>query len=155
LDFVILYATVSGNAEMVAFDVKDNLPGDATAEIHDVGTFSPESMVAGPLYIIVSATHGDGELPESAQAFVDQATAKQVRLDDVRFAMFGLGNSTYLDFNNGSKRLDAFLRDIGAERVGPYGLHDAVSLDDPSADAIEWMREVLRGTRAQDDRMAG
>lgn len=45
-------------------------------------------------------------------------------LKDVKYAVFGLGDSGYLYFNEAAKRIDERMAQLGAKRIIPIGMGD-------------------------------
>ena len=71
----VLYGTESGNAEMAAEEIVAAL-GDARAvDLQDIG---PDDLDPTTVYLVLCSTYGDGELPASAQPFVDALHAQQI-----------------------------------------------------------------------------
>lgn len=139
----ILYGTESGNAELLASDVSDELEGSHSVVFGDLGDFDPSGFDDSTLYLIVCSTHGEGELPQSARPFADACSEQRPDLAGVRYAMFGLGDSTYANYSRGSEHIDEMLSSRGATRVGGYGRHDAAGHYDASQLACEWAAGVL------------
>lgn len=141
----VLYGTESGNSELIAQDLSAKLNADNhPSEVSDLQDFAPSSIVPENFYIIVCSTHGDGELPNTAIEFFEQLSEYDGDLSGVRYAMFGLGDTFYEEtYSQGSEHIDRRLHDLGAERVGEYGRHDASSWDLPSDVALEWLPSIL------------
>jgi MioC protein len=142
---VILFGTESGNAEMVAEDLVDELD-DAYAE--DMTDFDVSTLNTSDFYVIVCSTHGEGELPSSARPFFESLQAESPDLSGVHYAVFGLGNSSYEHYSHGSERIDEELTRLGATRVGEYGRHDAVDGSLPNDGAIEWAHNLTESIEA-------
>lgn len=143
---VILFGTESGNAEMVAEDLEPEITGDVVVE--DMTDFDLADLDADDFYIIVCSTHGDGELPTGARPFFAALTADSPDLDGFRYAVFGLGDSSYETYSHGSEIIDEKLTELGAQRVGVYGRHDASDGTLPNDTAIEWVRELTKAVVA-------
>lgn len=137
----VLYGTESGNAEMAAEEIVVAL-GDARAV--DLQDLDPDDLAPSTVYLLLCSTYGDGELPASAQPFVDSLQAQKPDLTGVRYAIYGLGDSSYAEsYSLGGNRLAECLDALGAERFGDFGRHDASSSDDLVVSAIAWARAVL------------
>lgn len=135
----VLYGTESGNAEMVADEIVEALAGRgvaATAE--DLADVDVVNLAPGAV-VVVSSTYNEGDLPASAEPFVEALAAECPDLVGLRFAAFGLGDSTYEFYNNGIERLSAALLELGAQQVGETGRHDASSGMSPIEPAVEWV----------------
>ena len=137
----ILFGTESGNAELVAEDIEADLEG-VSAEVCDMADFDITDLSPAVFYLIVCSTHGEGELPSSARPFHAALEAERPDLAGLHYAVFGLGNSSYDVYSHGSEIVDGMLTELGAERVGVYGRHDAVDGSLPNDDAVEWAKTL-------------
>ncbi|NYI44454.1 MioC protein [Nocardioides aromaticivorans] len=137
----VLYGTESGNAEMAAEEIAAAVADARSLDLQDL---DPDDLSASTVYLVLCSTYGDGELPASAQPFVDGLQAQKPDLTGVRYAIFGLGDSSYAEsYSLGGNRLAECLDALGAERFGDFGRHDASSSEDLVASAIAWARAVL------------
>lgn len=140
----ILFGTESGNSEMVADDLAVALHdmGMESQVIdmdqYDLGALADETMV-----VVVTSTYGEGELPQSAIAFHDALQRLKPALSSLRFAAFGLGDSTYATYNRGVATLVGTLTELNATQVGEIGYHDANSGLDASEVAADWLTTVF------------
>lgn len=140
----ILYGTESGNAELVADDVAAALAEQGVESVivgmedYDVDELPSEDFV-----VVITSTYGEGELPETTAPFHAHLMEQRPQLDGLRFAGFGLGDSTYETFCNGIEILSSALRDLGATQVGETGRHDASSGEDLSEAATAWAQAVF------------
>jgi MioC protein len=141
MSIAVLYGTESGNAEMAAEEIAAAV---ADARAVDLQDLDPDDLSSSTLYLVLCSTYGDGELPASAQPFVENLQAQRPELTGVRYAIFGLGDSRYAEcYSLGGNRLAACLDALGAERFGEFGRHDASSSEDLVACAIAWARTAL------------
>ncbi|HPD91637.1 MAG: flavodoxin domain-containing protein [Rhodobacter sp.] len=143
MQIAILYGTETGNAEMLAEDIAAHL-SDHDVTVTNLCDFAPASFDTGTLYLIVTSTYGDGELPASAQPFGAAMAAQAPDLAGVQFAVFGMGDSEYPEtFNFGGKRLEEMMLAAGATLLGARVTHDA-SGDDMADDlAYPWAEAVI------------
>lgn len=140
---IALYGTESGRAEAVARGIARAFP-ERGIEVVDMADAGTDVFQPGILYLISCATHGGGELPGFAQFLHDDLHDLSPDLTGVRYAMFGLGDTSYEEkYNRGSKQFDELLASLGATRVGPFGEHDEISRQDHVALGVAWAREVL------------
>jgi MioC protein len=140
---VILYGTESGNAELVAEDLAAEFEGDRDVSVYDMSDFDVADFNSDNFYLVVCSTHGDGELPGGAKPLLEALNSERIDLAGIRYAMFGLGNSTYESYSQGSEIIDRRFTELGAERVGIYGRHDACDGSLPNDGAVEWARGLL------------
>lgn len=152
MKFTVLFGTESGNSEFIAQDLVDHLTAQGhEAELGDLQFTDPSSLSseAGP-YLIICSTHGEGELPNTAIPFLDALNEQAPDLTGLRYAMFGLGDSFYEDtYSQGSEIIDRKLTELGAQRIGEYGRHDASSVEDGTELALEWIPGVIEQLEVQ------
>ncbi|QSX78380.1 assimilatory sulfite reductase (NADPH) flavoprotein subunit [Agrilutibacter solisilvae] len=141
----IVYGSQTGNARRVAEALAQQLEtaglptrlvrADAYATRH----LKDERHIA-----VVISTQGDGEPPDDARAFVEFLLGKRApRVPDLRFAVFGLGDSSYPQFCAIGRQLDARLESLGATRWLPRVDAD---LDVETA-SVPWLASVLDAAR--------
>jgi MioC protein len=143
MDIVVLYGTESGNAETVADDLVDELSDRFDIRSVDMTDATVDDLETGTLYLVVCSTHGEGGMPASALPFAELLDAEQPDLTGVRYAMFGLGDSSYENYSKGSEHIDSRLSALGAARIGTYGRHDASDGSLPNESAVEWARDLV------------
>ncbi|SJN10566.1 putative cytochrome P450 hydroxylase [Leucobacter sp. 7(1)] len=141
LPVTILFATESGGAELVAEELSQVLPD---AEVRDLADTHPAQLDPGRLTLLICATYGDGEVPTSARPFHAALAAGETRLDDLRYAVFGMGDRSYeRTYSRGSELVDEALAACGAVRVGEFGRYDAAGPIPATEVAEEWAQGVL------------
>ncbi|AZV94158.1 nitric oxide synthase [Bordetella sp. J329] len=139
MEIAVLYGTESGNAELVAEDLGDALSQRGwQVAVHDMAQFPLGELSADVFYLLVCSTHGEGELPGSARPFFQALSQERPDLSGIRFAAFGLGDSSYAHYSRGLDLLVAQWLELGAKRSGPIGRHDASSRDLASDVALAW-----------------
>ena len=141
----ILYGTDSGNAEGVAADAKK---AAAQAGLRRAGCSTwptprrPRSPRPSHLLVIAS-TWGEGDPPERAAAFYQALMAEDApRFEGVRFAVLALGDSSYVNFCEIGRRIDARLEALGGERIAARVDCD-LDYEAPAADWTEGALEEL------------
>jgi MioC protein len=139
---VILFGTESGNAEFAAEDMAEAIT-DRDCEVIDMTDFDVSEMSQDKLYLLISSTHGEGELPSGAMPFLEALQAEAPDLTGVEYAMFGLGDSSYEHYSRGSEIIDEKLTALGAQRVGEYGRHDADTGTLPNKLAVAWAEAIV------------
>ena len=143
MKILVVYGTETGNAELVADDIQEQLAADFDVSCEDMASADPTALSEGDRLILVCSTYGDGELPNSAQPFFSKLKDQSPDLKGVKFAAFGLGDSFYETFNKGSDIIADALLELGASEVGERGVHDASSGEMPTDVALEWLGGVI------------
>lgn len=144
MQIVILYGTESGTSEFVSEDLAERLDELGDVTVSDLAEYSVGELSTERFYVVVCATHGEGDLPESAQPFLDALVADTPDLRGFRYAMFGMGDSSYEDsYSLGSEKIDSKFRELGGTRVGEYGRHDASAHESASDVALEWVEGII------------
>ncbi|GAB24227.1 putative FMN-binding protein [Gordonia polyisoprenivorans NBRC 16320 = JCM 10675] len=140
----VLFGTESGNAELVADDISDTLnEAGVKAEVVAMENFAVTDLVHANTIIVITSTYGEGELPETTAPFRQALLDENPDLSHLRFAAFGLGDSSYDTYNNAISILAGCLSDLGASRIGEIGRHDAVSGDSFTDIAVEWTKSII------------
>merc|ERR1719362_2860673 len=90
---------------------------------------SPADLEDERKVLAIVATAGQGEMPKSAVRFWEQMetfleTAPADYLKDTKFAVFGMGDSSYVFFNEAAKKIDGAFEKLGATRLQDVGLGD-------------------------------
>ncbi len=138
---LVLYATESGNAEALAAKTRqDAQKRGFAARVLDMGDADVQSLKDAGTIIAIVSTWGDGEPPQRAAPFFRALMGDAApRLDGVKFAVLALGDSSYAQFCETGKQVDARLAALGAERVA-----ERIDLDlDYEAGAKTWTDELL------------
>ncbi|MEN1727616.1 MAG: assimilatory sulfite reductase (NADPH) flavoprotein subunit [Pseudomonadota bacterium] len=139
--FTLWYGSETGNGRGIA----QRLAREAESRGFQVELFStaditPRSIAKLTTLVLVMSTHGEGDPPEEAQAlhrFLMSDRAPQ--LEDLSFAVFALGDSSYPDFCQTGREFDERLAELGARC-----LLDRVDVDvDFEAEEDQWRSELL------------
>jgi uncharacterized iron-regulated membrane protein/flavodoxin len=142
---LILYGTVTGNAEALANKLAASLRrGGMTAHIQDMAYCQPTVLTHANYLLIVTSTYGDGEPPDDAAPFWEAVVlGNSLDLSGVKFSVLALGNTTYDHFCKCGRDFDAALARHGATRFYPR-----VDCDiDYDAPAARWMTGVVDSIR--------
>lgn len=142
VDIVILVGTESGNAQMVAEVLKDELAGQG----HDVSVNDAVRSVADlaghDVALVCCSTHGNGDIPTNILPFAESLEKDKPDLSALRYGVIALGDQTYSDtFCFGGKRLDALLGDCGATKIGERLEIDACTQPLADEEALQWSKE--------------
>ena len=138
---LILYGTVTGNAEILANKVAAMVRHTGrAARVHDMAHCRANMLNEASCVLVITSTYGDGEPPEHAAPFW-QAVVHGNGLDlrGVKFSVLALGNTTFDHFCKCGRDLDAALERHGATRFYPRVDCDV----DYEVPATDWIHGVL------------
>jgi sulfite reductase (NADPH) flavoprotein alpha-component len=138
---LVLYATESGNSEALAAKAKQEAAKlGFAARVQDVADIDVQSLKEAGTIIAIISTWGDGEPPQRAAPFFRTLMGDAApRLDGVKFAVLALGDSSYAQFCESGRQVDARFETLGATRVAAR-----IDLDlDYEAGAKTWLTTTL------------
>ena len=118
---LILYGTETFNAEGLAEDTGEALQeAGHEVEVVDMDDFDISELVEIRTLLIVTSTYGNGDPPANAEPLHEFLMSTDApRLDQTRFSVCGLGDSTYPFFSKCGKDFDRRLSELGAHRLVP------------------------------------
>lgn len=137
----ILYGSQTGNAKGVATAIKAQAEARGLpVTLASMADYKPKQLKKESHLLVVVSTYGEGEPPESAVDLFEQLKKGKIgKLDGLKFAVLGLGDSSYEFFCQTGKDFDDFLAKAGAERV-----YEPASLDVDYQDAAKsWSEQAL------------
>jgi len=137
----IVYGSQTGNAKREAERVHAEAGRQGlNARLVRADAYPIRELATERLLYVVISTQGDGDPPDDARGFVDALLGKRApRLPDLKFAVLGLGDSSYPQFNAMARRLDARLEELGATRLVARAEADL----DIDAVAAPWREQSL------------
>lgn len=139
-----LYGSQSGTAEILCDNLIDKVGDSFDCKVSSLDEVDATELDAETFYVLVSATFGSGQVPDSAQSFLEALEERKPDLSHIRFAIFGLGDRSFGEtFNNGSQLLMTQMLACNAQMVGVRGLHDASSEELPQNVAGPWLAGIL------------
>ncbi|PWC20050.1 FMN-binding protein MioC [Brenneria roseae subsp. roseae] len=137
-DITLISGSTLGGAEYVA---------EHLAELLEKEGFSTE-MLHGPeldelpdrgLWLVVTSTHGAGELPDNLQPLFEQLEQQKPDLSQVRFGAIGIGSKEYDTFCGAIQTADRVLTQSGAKRIGEILQIDVTEHEIPEDPAEVWL----------------
>ncbi|WP_148876447.1 FMN-binding protein MioC [Serratia marcescens] len=141
-DITLISGSTLGSAEYVAEHLAEKLEdaGFSTEMLH--GPELDELPLNGR-WLVVSSTHGAGELPDNLQPLLEQIAEQQPDLSAVQFGAVGLGSSEYDTFCGAIKQIDDLLIARGAKRIGDRLEIDVTEHEIPEDPAEEWVKNWI------------
>ncbi|MCP3760896.1 assimilatory sulfite reductase (NADPH) flavoprotein subunit [Domibacillus sp. A3M-37] len=145
-DVTILYGSQTGNAQRLSQKAGKTLESNGfNVTVSAMSDFKPNNLKKVQNLLIVVSTHGEGDPPDNAITFHEFLHGKRApKLDDTRFSVLSLGDSSYEFFCQTGKEFDQRLEELGGERIAPRVDCD-LDFDEPAA---EWLDNVVNGLSA-------
>lgn len=142
----VVYGSQTGNARRIA----EQLAGRAEAaglpvRLLRAGAYPLRELAQERHLVVVISSQGDGDPPDDALGFMEFVTGKRApSLGLLKFAVLGLGDSSYPRYCAVSRLLDARLAELGASRFAEPGEADV----DFEELAGTWSAAVLQTAQA-------
>ena len=136
----ILVGSTLGGTEYVA-EAAQALLEEAffDTDMHLEPDLNELSLQEEQIWLICLSTHGAGDYPENFKDFMEQLQQVNAPLDDVRYAIVGVGDSNYDTFCEAAKNLDYILEEMGATRIGDRLEIDVVECAMPEDRMADWI----------------
>lgn len=116
----VFFATETGNAESLATLAGKRAVAEGwAAEVNNVSELTPAELAGLEYAVFFVSTWGDGEPPSSAYDFWERLEKTSQALGGLQYAVFGLGDREYPEFNAFGRKLDERLAALGARRLCP------------------------------------
>ena len=142
----ILYGSQTGNAKRAAEALHASLQAAGLpARLVRADAYATRELAGETLLYVVISTQGEGDPPDDAIGFTEFLHGKRSpKLPQLKYAVLGLGDSSYAEFCGIARKLDARLAELGASRVQPLGEADL----DIDTVAAPWREQALSQARA-------
>ncbi|KWW21117.1 MULTISPECIES: assimilatory sulfite reductase (NADPH) flavoprotein subunit [Peribacillus] len=140
-EVTILYGSQTGNAQGVAENAARTLKGkDFQVTVSSMSDYKVNNLKKVENLLIIVSTHGEGDPPDNTISFHEFLHGRRAsRLDDLRFSVLALGDSSYEFFCETGKQFDKRLEELGGTRIFPRMDCD-LDYDEPAA---EWLEGVI------------
>lgn len=137
----ILYGSQTGNSETLAKQAYDKAVARGfTASLKDMGDYKKTQLKNEQNLLVVVSTHGEGDPPDNAQELHEFLHGKKApRLDNLRFSVLALGDTSYENFCQIGRDFDQRLESLGGQRA-----YSRVECDVDYEDAADgWIEGAL------------
>ncbi|NOU71911.1 assimilatory sulfite reductase (NADPH) flavoprotein subunit [Paenibacillus sp. LMG 31458] len=140
-EVTVLFGSQTGKSQGLAKKMSKKLEelGFQVA-LSSMADFKPNNLKKIQNLLVLVSTHGEGDPPDNAISFHEFLHSKRApKLEDLRFSVLSLGDTSYELFCQTGKDFDKRLEELGGKRLAPRVDCD-VDFDEPAA---EWMNSVL------------
>ncbi|SEH66477.1 sulfite reductase (NADPH) flavoprotein alpha-component [Rheinheimera pacifica] len=137
----ILFGSQTGNARHLAEALAKQAQGKGiVAKVVDMAEYKTTQLKNEQYLVIVTSTYGEGEPPENAIGLHNFLFSKKApKLAGLKYAVLGLGDTSYEFFCKTAQDFDQRLAELGATSVLPR-----IDLDvDYQAQADSWSNELV------------
>ncbi|MGY6031813.1 FMN-binding protein MioC [Phytobacter sp. AG2a] len=137
-EITLISGSTLGGAEYVAEHLAEKLEeaGYTTETLH--GPLLEDLPQEG-IWLVISSTHGAGDLPDNIQPLYDQLQEQNPDLSGVRFGAVGIGSREYDTFCGAIEKLEAVLTANGAKEIGEMARINILEHDIPEDPAEIWL----------------
>lgn len=141
----VLYGSQTGNARREAEKIAQAAEAAGLAvRLVRTDAYATRELAAERLLYVVISTQGEGDPPDDSIGFTEFLLGKRApKLPELRFAVLGLGDTSYADFCGIARKLDARLAELGGQRVADLGQADL----DIDTVAAPWREQALAQAR--------
>lgn len=135
-----MFGSQTGNAQRVATDVDARLRAAGLAtRLLRADAYPQRELKDETHLVVVISTQGEGEPPDDARGLFEYITgARAPKLGQLRYAVLGLGDSSYPLYCEIGKQIDARLGELGGQRWLPRADADV----DIDSVATPWREDV-------------
>nr|WP_086939467.1 assimilatory sulfite reductase (NADPH) flavoprotein subunit [Thaumasiovibrio occultus] len=150
----IIYASQTGNAKGVAEQLKEEAAAAGVqVKLFSADDYKGKDLAKEQYVVIVASTNGEGEAPDNAIELHEFLQSKKApKLPNLKYAVIGLGDSSYEFFCQTAKDFDSYLAKLGATAFQPR-IDCDVDYEQPAADwcaeAITFLKDALAETQAE------
>lgn len=142
----IVYGSQTGNSRRLAEQLAQQAEGAGLGvRLLRADAYPTRELAAERFLYLVISTQGDGDPPDDARGLVEFIAGRRApALDQLRYAVLGLGDSSYAKFCEIGRQMDERLARLGAQRLLPRAEAD---LDIDSV-ATPWLGAALEAAKA-------
>lgn len=117
-EIVVCHGGETGNSKKIALQLESTMLGlGYQVKVVDLAQMTLRQFAKFKQVIIICSTHGDGDPPEPMTAFYNSLMSSTLSLEDMRYAVLALGDSSYEHFCVTGINIDEKLAKAGASRI--------------------------------------
>jgi sulfite reductase (NADPH) flavoprotein alpha-component len=136
----IAYGTESGNSKKLATDLATKAKKSGiNAKVVSLDQYRLNDLSKEEYFFTIISTQGEGEPPATAKKFYDHIHQNGFKLNQLKFGVLALGDTSYPLFCKAGEDVDQQLQKLGGERIVSLTKCDT----DYQGDAEGWFSQVL------------
>lgn len=152
MNVLVAYATNSSGTLVASTIVASKLRTTHTITQKDIREVQPDALSTYDVIVFGSPSwdyksptgHLEGQPHEFFRKFIKEA--ENIQLPEKKFAVFGLGDTAYINFCGAVNHLEAFVERLGGKLVTPSLRIDGFYFDQPNNEAkvAMWTDELAK-----------
>ncbi|MBO9564195.1 MAG: flavodoxin domain-containing protein [Niastella sp.] len=136
----IAYGTETGNSKKVATDFASQAKKRGiTAKLVSLDQYRLNDLSKEEYFFTIISTQGEGEPPATAKKFYDHIHQNGFKLNQLKFGVLALGDTSYPLFCKAGEDVDTQLQKLGGQRIVSLQRCDV----DYQTEASTWFADVL------------
>ena len=145
----ILYATVSGNAEIVAKKLEELAKEDGfitslnELNFHTIDTFKKLENVA-----IITSTYGEGDVPEMGLDFWEELNLSKSKMSELKYGIIALGDRSHEFFCGAGKKIEKKLSNLNCKKI-----IDTLECDGDTEGSLRWSKKFLNNLKEKSNKL--
>ncbi|MEQ1587739.1 MAG: flavodoxin domain-containing protein [Cyclobacteriaceae bacterium] len=140
----ILYGTETGNAKKLGYSFASSAKKKGiSTKLMGLDQYRLTDLAKEEYFFLILSTHGEGEPPAAAKKFYNFIHEEDISLSNLKFAVLGLGDTSYPLFCKAAEDVDGRLSELGAHCMLPLQKCDV----DYEEQAAEWLEKIYDGLR--------
>ena len=119
-ELTILYGSETNHSKDLALALMQEAEArQVEVTVNELDEMSMEDLATKKHVVILCSTAGNGEFPKNAKVFFAEASKEHPSdlLKDVEIHVFGLGDSSFANYNAAAKKIHARLQALGAKSI--------------------------------------
>lgn len=148
---LILYSSLTGNTQMAAMELcgkLQELVPENKYENEDINNLALAEWKKYDLVMIGVSTWGEGDFNPSSEDFWAKVEVENWQFAGMKFALFGLGDSSYVNYCGSVLKYEEKLKERGGEIVGEVHKIDGWMDEEKMERLLAWARTILSAKQA-------
>jgi len=145
----IVYGTELGTTEATAKTIAKNAKefGFVRVNLYEADNVDPYGLMKMKTVVFLMPTSDDGDFPPDARHFwerLSEETKENYDLSNMKYAVLGFGDSSYMQYCKASKFLDKKLNALGATRIQKFTVVDSNNIEQNPENVInQWQCDIF------------
>ena len=143
-DYLIVYASQSGNAENLARQTALQLQNiGSSVDVFNIQNIKVEHLKQAQKTLWIVSTYGEGDAPDTARQFIKEVMSQSIDLSHQHYAVLALGDRHYHQFCQFGQNLNQWLQGQNAQAY-----FDLVCVDQLKANDLSiWKKQLEKITQ--------